>query len=265
MNQTPRYRRAMAPLCATATILASMILSVAVADSGRERGPGAARNGHGLLQGKPQERSEEHERRGRAPQVAEPQSVVAGKSIAEWTSDHVRWAVSFPVDQNPVFTDETGELAHLGDVGGPVFFAGAAGDVQRRFDVPCGKYLLVPLLTQIGFLDATLDEATARAENSAFVDSVTTLHARIDGRRVRDVFEYREASPEVFGVSVPDGGIFGDVGGQFDAVADGYWLMIEPLPSGTHTIVVGGESPAYEFGYIARFEVTVPRGCRKHH
>lgn len=264
MKPIAGFRTMLAALCATATILAAATIAPAVANAGTAHASGTEHGSRTLRQGKPDRLRRGDDSRGRAGGVVRPQSVVAGKSIAEWTSEHVRWAVSFPIDRNPVFADETGELAYLGDVGGPVFFLGAGSDVTRRFDVPCGQYLLIPLLTQAWFLDETYDEATARAENSAFVDSIETLYASVDGRRVRDLFEHREASPEVFTATVPDGGVLGDVGGQVEVVADGYWLMLKPLPAGRHSIVVGGDSPTFEFGYQARFEIDVARGCRRH-
>ena len=264
MKASARIRRATVLWFGAAAVF-SMVLVPDVGIAGQPAGaPDNGGQGKVLRQGQAARRQGPNGHHDHALPVAAPQSLVAGKSISDWTSDHIRWTVSFPVDANPVFSDETGDLAYLGDVGGPVFFAGTASDVQRQFQVPCGKYLLIPLLTQVAFLDEQITEEVARAENSAFVDSVTTLYARIDGRRVRNIFHHREASPDVFSVSIPNGGVLGDVGAQFDSVADGYWLMIKPLPSGRHTIVFGGDSPAYEFGYHARFEVTVPRGCRVH-
>lgn len=261
MNTRAIFRRRPVLWLAAAAV-SLMVLSPEVGIAAQPAGARASHDqGRVLRQGHVTKRRGPDVHHEHSTPVAAPQSLVAGKSIADWTSDHIRWTVSFPVDSNPVFSDETGDLAYLGDVGGPVFFAGTASDVQRQFQVPCGKYLLIPLLTQVAFLDTEITEEVARAENSAFVDSVTTLYARIDGRRVRDIFRHREASPDVFSVSIPDGGVLGDEGAQFESVADGYWLMIKPLASGRHTITFGGDSPAYEFGYHARFEVTVPRGC----
>jgi hypothetical protein len=46
------------------------------------------------------------------------------------------------------------------------------------------------------------------------------------------------------------------------AVADGYWIMLPPLPTGTHTIKFGGAAPAFGFSTAASYTITVVRGHR---
>jgi hypothetical protein len=203
--------------------------------------------------------ADEHERHGR---VLPPDSIVAGKSIGEWSAEWWKWAFSFLAGESPVFDDQTGELGHLGDVGGPVFFVGAVNDVKRSFSVPCRQYLLIPLLTQAWTLEGDDTEAFAREQNDAFVNLIDSLTARVDGERIPNLFSHRETTPELFSVTIPDGGLFGDEGGTFDAVADGYWIMLKPLSSGTHTISFGGSTRDGLIDYIARLKLTVTGKCR---
>jgi hypothetical protein len=194
--------------------------------------------------------------------VVRAHSIVAGKSIGEWTAEHWQWTFSFLAGQSPVFDDQTGELGYLGDVGGPVFFLGGPDDARLGFDVPCGKYLLFALLTQAWTLEGDDTEASARAENEAFIGSITNLSARLDGKRIPDLFAHRETTPRLFPVTIPNGGLFGDEGGSFDAVADGYWLLLRPLAPGRHTLVFGGSTEDGQVDYRSQMKLNVTGRCR---
>jgi hypothetical protein len=188
-------------------------------------------------------------------------SIVEGKSIEEWTAEWWRWGLSFTEGQSPIFDDDTGKLGHLGDVGGPVFFFGAIANITRTFNVPCGKYLLYPLLTSVAWDD---EEEALRQYNSEFIDPITALYASVDGKRVPHLFSHRETTQDLFSVTFPDGGLNGEVGGVFDAVSDGYWLMLAPLAPGRHTISLGGTVPDFEVDYRATMEIKVTGKCRDH-
>ena len=68
--------------------------------------------------------------------VVAPDAIVGGKTVGEWTAEWWKWGFSFPVP-GPL-DDTTGELAHFGDVGGPVFFLSASGGspTNLTFTVP---------------------------------------------------------------------------------------------------------------------------------
>ena len=78
-----------------------------------------------------------------------PDTIVAGKTQAEWSAEYAKWALSFPSAQNPIL-DTTGAFGHLGNVG-PVFFVAASpgGHVSREISVPAGKPLFFPLVTGV--------------------------------------------------------------------------------------------------------------------
>jgi hypothetical protein len=83
------------------------------------------------------------------------------------------------------------------------------------------------------------------------------MHVSIDGMPVSGLFAHRETAPPfTLNLASPDNlftiSYHHDVTGLIDpAVADGYWLMLEPLAPGPHVIVFGGtygspESYSYE-------------------
>lgn len=162
-----------------------------------------------------------------------------GKTIAQWGARWWQWAFAHP----EVLGDTTGEFGHLGDVGGPVFFAeGSGGDpVSLSYEVPGGKFILLPVATYIWtFFDPCARVRCAREIiNHNFLDGITYVNVKIDGERVRNVAAYQvrvdEENPLVFKVDAgpiqPDG-----YGGILRAVQGGYWLMLKPLPPGKHRI-----------------------------
>lgn len=162
-----------------------------------------------------------------------------GKSIAQWSARWWQWAFDHP----EVLGDTTGEFGHLGDVGGPVFFAeGSGGDpVRLSYEVPGGKYILLPVATYVWtFFDPCANVTCAREIiNHNFLDGITYVNVSIDGERIHDmaahVVRVRETNPIVFKVDA--GPIDADgYGGILDAVQGGYWVMLAPLPPGKHRI-----------------------------
>lgn len=162
-----------------------------------------------------------------------------GKTIAQWGAKWWQWAFKNP----EVLGDTTGEFGYLGEVRGPVFFAeGSGGDpVNLSYDVPGGKYILLPVATYIWtFFDPCTDVTCAREIiNHNFLEGITYLNVKIDGERVRNMAAHLvrvdETNPVVFKVDA--GPIDADgYGGILKAAQGGYWVMLKPLPPGKHRI-----------------------------
>ena len=99
----------------------------------------------------------------------------------ETANGWVQTMAAIPADQNPIL-DETGEFAHLGNVGDVHYLAGNfGGETTRAFDVEADDALIVPML------NVWSDEFTAslpdlREDALAFLDSIdpTSIFLRID-------------------------------------------------------------------------------------
>jgi hypothetical protein len=174
-------------------------------------------------------------------------STVVGKTIGEWTADWWNWTGSVPGN---VFEDPSGALATQNQ-SGPVFFVagtGADGVASRSFDIPQGKHVLFPLINWIiaagpdpGF-DSTAEEV--EAVTTATINPAN-LFATIDGIDVPDLASHRERSPINFTYATVEGAGGFPPGTYTDANADGYWLMLAPLPPGEHTLHFGGTATEY--------------------
>jgi hypothetical protein len=196
-------------------------------------------------------------------------STVEGKTLAEWSAEWWKWALSFPIETNPL-VDVDGSRAHVGDVG-PVFFMGGIFDLEdtsptatRSFTVPVGKRLFFPILNAIFFVSSpgeilgdAIDYVTGVAS------AATDLHATIDGIDVPNLSSHREASP-IFEVTVPENNLFASLGlpaGTYaPAVSDGFWLMLEPLSPGTHVITFGGTSGDFSLDVTNNIQVVPEPG-----
>jgi hypothetical protein len=189
------------------------------------------------------------------PGVAPINSNAHGRSYGEWVAAWWTWAASIPADQNPI-VDPTGEFGQIGQRGPVWFLAGAfGGTVERSLAVPAGKALFFPLFNSLWWAPddlqtaadlavlAGLDPSTMSDEElirfiAAFqVDYATSLTCTVDGRELRDLFDYRASSPAFL---IEDTDLIDDLGAAISqpnaAIGDGYWLLLNPLTPGAHTI-----------------------------
>jgi hypothetical protein len=177
--------------------------------------------------------------------IEPPGSTVEGDTIGGWTAGWWQWALSQSVP-NDAFS---GNNASVGQAGPVFYIAGTTGgSATRSFTVPGDKFLLVPLINIVEAGPASA-ETTLRAAAASFIATVDSLFATIDGNAVAqaDLFLHRESSP-LFSFVAANNNPFGFPTGQSDAVSDGYWLMLDPLGTGVHTISFGGATPDFTVG-----------------
>lgn len=169
--------------------------------------------------------------------VLAPDATVAGVSQSQYSARWWQWANRQPYDAKP-YKDMTGERCAV-DQSGPVFFlAGTDGKVPyfRHCEVPAGKYLFLPIITNLksnrpGYHYTCKEMVASSGANN---DYLTKTDIRIDGVPLADVGRYRQQTPDCFDAFPDDP----DARGYFPAASDGYWLMIAPLPPGSHRISV---------------------------
>lgn len=171
---------------------------------------------------------------------------VEGRSAGAWTAQWWRWAFSQPLAP---YLDPDGRLCELGQDGPVWFLAGTDGTFRprRECQVPEGKYLLVPVINMIQMQRAGSANPSSCKQLQAGAavnnDKLRSAVAMLDGKSLGDVQLRRVRSDGCFRMD-PD-----DPDSRL-AAADGYWLMIKPLPRGQHTLVVGANygAPGEPFG-----------------
>jgi len=203
-------------------------------------------------------------------QVAAPDALVGGKSLGEWNAEFFKWLLPIHTNQSPSL-DTTGMFAHVGQPDGPVFFVTKGANFQglppRTFEVEEGKYLYLGLTTT--YVDTVNDDPPKTAEElmdiaSGLIMLIDGLHLAIGGVPVPDLFSYRAKSP-AFSIDItePGSNYERSYGGPFTGlldpmVADGYAVLIEPLPPGVHVIRWGGHvGPPLDRGTDVTVSITV--------
>jgi hypothetical protein len=190
------------------------------------------------------------------PGVVPPNSKAYGKTYGEWAAAWWNWALSSPLESNPV-VDETGEFCDVNQAGPVWFLAGTfGGSAERECTVPAGKPLFFPIINTI--FAATEPEETEeelRAGANADIDDVTVLEVSVDGVPLQDLSRRYRAESPAFVLHLPEGAILDQLSGLsgdlFPAVADGYWILLAPLSVGEHVIHFRGakgdpEAPDFE-------------------
>jgi hypothetical protein len=171
-----------------------------------------------------------------------PGEKVAGATQAEWSARWWQWAGSFDLSVSPV-ADTTGKLCASKQSGSVWFLAGTYETHRtiRQCTVPAGRYLFFPL---INYVTLPTSEGSADCEfvtrhAARITDDVSSLVLDIDGVRSADLQQHRQATQPCFNLAAlaePPTEIF-------PSAANGYYVMLKPLPPGTHTLNFGGRLP----------------------
>ena len=213
------------------------------------------------------------------PKVVSPHDKVAGLTYGEWGAAWWQWLLpiapcSTGFDPNhptvcagtPAPTlDPTGDECAV-DQSGPVWFlAGTSyntllfGPPKRKCTVPAGKHIFFPIVNVIDDWPcppafnfnpppgrSLEDYLTQDAAN--IIGGVTALEVTVDGVPMKQPFKYR-ATSQLVGFTAEAGWQFNDpcvTGTPQVGVADGYWIMLRPLPGGKHTLHFRGGFPGFE-------------------
>lgn len=175
-----------------------------------------------------------------SPALADP---IAARVPAQLTADWWQWAMSTSEEDSPV-ADPTGANCGVNQRGDTWFLAGGFGSskVQRTCTVPAGKKLFFPLVNMV-YWPARGARAITCADTKAAAalnnDTALDLFAELDGTPIHDLKRYRIASSQCFDV-------FARVPAAlhpykaFPSATDGFWLLLNPLPPGRHTLKFGG-------------------------
>jgi hypothetical protein len=225
------------------------------------------------------------------PGVLPPQSHPHGLTYGQWSARWWQWEASFPASANPG-TDLTGSECALGQSGPFVIrrlwfltglFSPLGGTVTRTCTVPVGRTILFPVFNaewsqveQRNNGDQCIVPASPSGESDAALQACVTaqidlgistggvLQADVDGRQVQNLLNYRALSPPFDVTGVPGNPVFPVTGpGSVTtrSVADGFWIMLAPLPPGPHTIHFRADLTQTPFAFLVdvTYDLTIAR------
>jgi hypothetical protein len=204
------------------------------------------------------------------PQVVSLNATYRGQTYKQWVVSFWQWALAIPLPPaSPYphpFQDCNNRHISVGQTGN-VWYWSAPDDAPLRCDqratiIPAGTSIFLSTLDlEASSLDAPPFYAATAADQLAiaqqFANYIQDMFVTIDGIPVANVTAYRTTTDR-FSFFAPTPWIFNKTGGNGTAVADGYYLLLKPLPAGIHTIHYGGTFiiPAGVLGHKA---VTIPK------
>lgn len=163
-------------------------------------------------------------------------------SQAEWSRAWWQWAGSFDRDDSPV-GDQTGALCASKQSGPVWFLAGTYGTHRtvRTCKIPQGKYVFFPLINYVVMPRSVSTSCfSVMSAAASMTNEATALILDIDGIRVPDLSQYRQATTQCF-----DMGVRSETKIRvFPSAANGYYVMLKPLSKGQHTLNFGGALPS---------------------
>jgi len=184
-------------------------------------------------------------------------AIVEGMTIGEWSAEWWKWVLPISTNDNPM-VDRDGSFASVGQPDGSVFLIASTlglepGRITRRFSVPEGKFLFLPVVMYEADNVNTppLSVPELRDQAVGVLRAVTNIFASIDGQEIPSLSDHRAISP-VFSVFYATADnlqsyAFGQpISGLNDPmICDGYWLMMETLPPGEHVLRFGAQWSDY--------------------
>jgi hypothetical protein len=198
------------------------------------------------------------------PGVLPPNSHPHGLTYAQWGARWWQWAFSIPVPGNPLI-DQTGAYCGAGQSGSVWFLAGAwngSTPLTRTCTVPPGKALFFPIVnTECDTTppiplppDQWLAICPGLVAAGYPAPNVTT---EVDGRQLQHLEDvcpqaqgshFTTTAPSYcvasgpFDITLPASNLWTAIGvppfppGTYQAVQEGVYLLVAPLPSGSHTL-----------------------------
>jgi hypothetical protein len=200
--------------------------------------------------------------------VFPPELVVYGMTYGDWAAASWQQLFSLPVSSIPSLT---GTNCLIGQENGPVFFAPAAlgAPLTISCTIPAGKAIFITLLSPEC---STLEPPPYNGSNpqelrncaGGHADGIDpdTLELTVDNKRVvRDFRRFRVQTPS-FEFVMPASDNLLQLPGVTTgtSVADGYFVMLRPLPEGQHVIRFGGSftsGPSAGFSATTTLNLTV--------
>jgi hypothetical protein len=183
--------------------------------------------------------------------IVPPDATFFRNTYSQWAGSFWQWALALPLAGHPFAAcpnpnDSTAFAQQQSGNGNVWYWSAPDGPLTCYATLPVGKALFLTIrdvetstLEAVPFYGAT--EADRRENSKWWADHIVNVFVIIDGEPVENLQAYRlpNGTPD-FKFTAPTPWIFGDTGGIGRSVADGYYMMLDSLSKGNHTIHYGG-------------------------
>lgn len=168
---------------------------------------------------------------------------VYGQTIGNWGHAWWQWVSNFSAADNVL--GQVGDVdCSAGQSGKVWYLAGTFGGPDptvRTCTIKDGKALFFPLFNGIFWTpEDCIDETSCRAGVGVLIDTITSWTCTVDGVPCVWFAQVVRAQSDARPFKIPAESTFTAFGyapGRREiSVADGYWVMLDPLPRGEHTI-----------------------------
>jgi hypothetical protein len=184
--------------------------------------------------------------------IIPPSEKPYGLTYEEHVKNFWKWILSIPRDENPV-ADSTGKFCTNGQTNSnsSVFYLAFnnAGSSERICNVPAGKGLFIPVMqvewSELEAPNEPLSELDQRAKNEQ--DKIDLLSLTINDKKYdkEELLKYRVHTTP-FKIIFGNPPIFdAGQGGPAQTVADGYYVVTEPLTRGNYTVHFHSSVPLF--------------------
>lgn len=180
------------------------------------------------------------------------------QSKGEWDAKWFQWATSLPTDNHPLYDTAPADEGQKGRILflGSTFFPNDATDIERDITVPYGTKIFIPIYNSFnndlnpngdgvyepvdfGTRKETYDVLEPYVEAEMDPENIVIDYVKIDGELVENPEQYVSPTGVFTSGPFPEDNVFGvnvEEGVTSQTVANGYYLALQPLPPGEHTI-----------------------------
>jgi hypothetical protein len=170
------------------------------------------------------------------PGVFSKDSAPYGVPYKQWLAKWWNWTQSLPTQEHPR-DNYTPEKCAAGQKG-PVWFLADAltGKEERTCTIPAEKAILAPTITgQCNYGDQTVKNDDDLRRCATAGDEYGAIEVTLDGRKIQNLEQYR-VQTGFFNASVTKDNLYSSPPGIFKAYADGWMVLLQPLPPGKHDL-----------------------------
>jgi hypothetical protein len=163
-------------------------------------------------------------------------------TYADWTAKWWQWAYSIPQSIHPAY-DDTGKFCKEGQKKPTWFFPGTyQHSVIRYCEIPYGVGILFPILnSECSFVEYPQMKTKEDLSNCAkkIQDKTVPEFVTLNGVKIPNLENYRIQS-DIFNFTLPKSNILNLPSETSQAVSDGNWVFLKPLPPGDYELKFKG-------------------------